>query len=81
MFCEYSEGDNGKHMTLRWRGTFIDVEDNGEEMPLRRPRFLSDSCLKADSSEDPAGCGQEQAYVQSLSQKLASLSSDVRCAA
>jgi len=81
MFSEYSERDMDKQMTLRWRGTFIDVEDNGVEMPSRRPRSLSESCLKVDSSEDWAGFGQEQAYVQSLSQKLASLSSDVRCAA
>jgi len=81
MFSEYSERDMANQMTLRWRGTFIDVEDNGVEMPSRRPRSLSESCLKVDSSEDWAGFGQEQAYVQSLSQKLASLSSDVRCAA
>mmetsp|Transcript_40110 Transcript_40110/g.103838 ORF Transcript_40110/g.103838 Transcript_40110/m.103838 type:complete len:387 (+) Transcript_40110:109-1269(+) len=81
MFSEYSERDMDKQMTLRWRGTFIDVEDNGVEMPSRRPRSLSESCLKVNSSEDWAGFGQEQAYVQSLSQKLASLSRDVRCAA
>eukprot|EP00445_Apocalathium_hangoei_P067608 CAMPEP_0204141114 /NCGR_PEP_ID=MMETSP0361-20130328/19318_1 /ASSEMBLY_ACC=CAM_ASM_000343 /TAXON_ID=268821 /ORGANISM="Scrippsiella Hangoei, Strain SHTV-5" /LENGTH=383 /DNA_ID=CAMNT_0051094933 /DNA_START=130 /DNA_END=1281 /DNA_ORIENTATION=+ len=69
-----------KQMTLRWRGTFIDVEDDGTEMPYRRPRSLSESCLHVDSTEDWAGFGQEQAYVQSLSQKLASLNCDVRCA-
>eukprot|EP00444_Apocalathium_aciculiferum_P059752 CAMPEP_0183599232 /NCGR_PEP_ID=MMETSP0371-20130417/179328_1 /TAXON_ID=268820 /ORGANISM="Peridinium aciculiferum, Strain PAER-2" /LENGTH=445 /DNA_ID=CAMNT_0025811297 /DNA_START=111 /DNA_END=1449 /DNA_ORIENTATION=- len=80
MFCECSERDMAKQMTLRWRGTFIDV-DNEVEMPCRRTRSLSESCLKVNSSEDWAGFGQEQAYVQSLSQKLASLSRDVRCAA
>eukprot|EP00445_Apocalathium_hangoei_P094150 CAMPEP_0204248526 /NCGR_PEP_ID=MMETSP0361-20130328/99209_1 /ASSEMBLY_ACC=CAM_ASM_000343 /TAXON_ID=268821 /ORGANISM="Scrippsiella Hangoei, Strain SHTV-5" /LENGTH=458 /DNA_ID=CAMNT_0051221793 /DNA_START=111 /DNA_END=1488 /DNA_ORIENTATION=- len=69
-----------KLMTLRLRGTFIDVEDDGAEMPCRRPRSLSESCLRVDSTEDWAGFGHEQAYVQSLSQKLASLNCDIRCA-
>eukprot|EP00445_Apocalathium_hangoei_P047294 CAMPEP_0204004524 /NCGR_PEP_ID=MMETSP0360-20130528/18435_1 /ASSEMBLY_ACC=CAM_ASM_000342 /TAXON_ID=268821 /ORGANISM="Scrippsiella Hangoei, Strain SHTV-5" /LENGTH=70 /DNA_ID=CAMNT_0050946393 /DNA_START=18 /DNA_END=226 /DNA_ORIENTATION=+ len=68
-----------KQITLRLRRTFIDV-DNEAAIPCRRARSLSESRLKVDSSEDCAGIGQEYAYVQSLSQKLASLSSDVRCA-
>eukprot|EP00445_Apocalathium_hangoei_P069470 CAMPEP_0204144596 /NCGR_PEP_ID=MMETSP0361-20130328/21134_1 /ASSEMBLY_ACC=CAM_ASM_000343 /TAXON_ID=268821 /ORGANISM="Scrippsiella Hangoei, Strain SHTV-5" /LENGTH=373 /DNA_ID=CAMNT_0051098545 /DNA_START=113 /DNA_END=1234 /DNA_ORIENTATION=- len=69
-----------KQMTLRWRGTFIDVEDDGAEMPCRRPRSLSEPPVRVDFSEDWAGFWQEQAYVQGLSQKLSSLSLDVRCA-
>eukprot|EP00445_Apocalathium_hangoei_P002036 CAMPEP_0203856250 /NCGR_PEP_ID=MMETSP0359-20131031/10073_1 /ASSEMBLY_ACC=CAM_ASM_000338 /TAXON_ID=268821 /ORGANISM="Scrippsiella Hangoei, Strain SHTV-5" /LENGTH=382 /DNA_ID=CAMNT_0050772843 /DNA_START=73 /DNA_END=1221 /DNA_ORIENTATION=- len=79
MLCQISKRNTAKQMTLRWRGTFIDVEDDGAEMPCRRPRSLSEPPVRVDSSEDWAGFGQEQAYVGSLSQKLACLNRDVRC--
>jgi len=59
--------------SLRWRATFIDVEDESTEMVRALRRSRSDPNLRIDCHEHACTFGDEMAYVDGLAGKRASL--------